>query len=112
MHIGSHQGTVGIIMLQKRDQSSCDGDDLRWCDIHKLHVLRSRQGEFVAKTARYQFICQFAFIVDPRIGLGDDVLTLFDSRQVNRLIGDFAIDHLTVRSLKEAILICPGKNCQ
>ena len=45
LHIGSHQGTVGIIMLQEGDQSSTDPNDLVRGDIHVVDIFCGRKVE-------------------------------------------------------------------
>ncbi|EKD22004.1 MAG: hypothetical protein ACD_87C00215G0001 [uncultured bacterium] len=40
LHIGSHQGTVGIVVLKERNQSGCDTHQLIGRNIHHVDIRR------------------------------------------------------------------------
>ena len=39
LHVGAHQGTVGVVVLEERDQRRGDRDDLLRRDIHELDLV-------------------------------------------------------------------------
>src|SRR5690606_19080181 len=46
LHVGTHQGPVGVIVLQEGDQRCGNGHDLRRRDVHVMHVRRRSQHGF------------------------------------------------------------------
>ena len=105
LHVGTHQGAVGIVMLQEWNQRSRDRDNLRGRHVHVLHFVRRDQHEFAGFTARHQLIHQLACRIHGRIGLGNDIFAFFNRRQIVNLVGHFAVDHATIRCFEKAIFV-------
>ena len=72
LHVGAHQGPVGIVMLQKGDQRGGHRHDLPRRHIHVLHPLRRGHGGFILGAARDKFVNQPLLLIQVGIGLGDD----------------------------------------
>ena len=112
LHVGPHQGAVGIVMLQKRDQGGGHGDDLAWRHIHIIDARGGRHGEFILMAAGDQLVQQPAAGVQRGAGLGDHIIALFDGGQIFDIVCDPALDHFSIRRLQKAILIGPGVHSQ
>src|SRR6185369_11929020 len=91
LHVGAHQCTVRVIVLQEWNQRCCNGHDLAWSNVHVLHALWGHQDGFAGFTRRHQFVDQLACIVHFGVCLGDDVAAFFDRGQVIDLVGDLAV---------------------
>src|SRR5574343_372522 len=112
LHVGTHQGAVGVIMLEEGHQRCRNRHDLRRCHVHVLNSrCRLKQG-FALVTAGDQLIGQLAGLIDFGVGLGDDVLTFFNRRQVIDFSSNATIDHFTIRRFDEAIFVHAGIQCQ
>ncbi|CAM5196674.1 hypothetical protein CDEN61S_01685 [Castellaniella denitrificans] len=105
LHVGTHQGPVGVVVFQEGDQRGGDRHDLRRRDVHVVHVGRGGQHGFAGLAAGDQVVGETAFLVQHRIGLGDDVLAFLDGRQVFDLVGDPPVDDLAVGRFQEAVLV-------
>ena len=44
-HVRSHECTVGVVVLQERNQRSSNRGDLRRRNVHQVHLIRSNDGE-------------------------------------------------------------------
>ena len=112
LHVGTHQCTVGVVVLQERNQRCCDRNYLLRRNVHQGDVFRRLDGEFVQVTNSYQFIDQLAFFVHGRRSLGDHMIGLFNGRQEHDLVGYQTFLHHAVRAFQEAILVGAGIGCQ
>jgi hypothetical protein len=122
LHVSAHEGTLGVVVLEERDEVGCDGEHLARRDVHvvdvrNLNLGRSAEGAVeVARTG------------DDAVGVGDVALGVHDHKAarlgvnggVGRrdvvvlllvgghpvdLVGDLAVDDLAVRRLDEAVLV-------
>src|SRR5690606_18949588 len=105
LHVGTHQGTVGVVVLKEGDQRSSDRNDLRRGHVHVLNILGRRQHGFAGLAAGNQVVDKTAFFVKRGVGLCNDVVAFFDSGQIVDLIADLAVDNLAIRSFEEAKLV-------
>ena len=127
LHVGAHQGTVGVVVLEERDERRADRDDLLRRDVHELDLCRRHGGdlgrgaeEHVALEHELEFaegrrlrrlpdqdaIADEAVLcVERRVGLRDDVVLLLVGGEPHDVVGDDAIDDLAVRRLDEAELV-------
>ena len=126
LHVGAHEGAVGVVVLDEGDQRGRDRDDLLRRDVHEVHLGRRHEvdlrrrpvgavdgahahaGALRATAHEHAVLGQAALGVDRRVGLGDDVLLLLVGGQVADLVGDLAVDDGAVRRLDEAVLVDPG----
>src|SRR5690606_36317173 len=46
LHVGTHQGPVGVVVLKERDQRCSHGNALRRCNVHVVYVGRCGQHGF------------------------------------------------------------------
>ncbi len=52
LHVRAHQGPVGVVVLEERDERGRDRHDLLGRDVHVLDLVRARLGELVAVARR------------------------------------------------------------
>ena len=52
LHVRAHQGAVGVVVLEERDERRRDRDDLLGRHVHVLDLVRARLGEGVAVARR------------------------------------------------------------
>ena len=107
LHVRAHQGAVGVVVLEERDQRRRDRDQLLGRDVDEVDVLRPRHDEIAALAAIGQVGLDAAMAIDLDIGLGDGVAALFHRREIDHLVGDLAVHHLAVGALDEAVLVDP-----
>ena len=131
LHVGAHQGAVGVVVLEERDQRRADRDDLLRADVHQLHLVRRHRGDVgggAEEALRLQHLAQVleagglraaahedalvlerAVGVDRGVGLGDDVVLFLVGGHVADLAGDLAVLDDAVRRLDEAVRVDAGE---
>ncbi len=108
LHVGSHEGAVGVVVLEERDERRGNGDDLLRGDVHVLDVLR-RPGDVVAALAhRDLLLLELALGGERRVGLRDEEALLVHGGEVFDVVAHLAVLHLAVRGLEEAVLVDAG----
>ena len=79
LHVGTHKGTVGVIVFQERNTSGCYGDNLfRW----NVHIVRSWSINFnivTHVTGHYSVVDKFVVISQWWVSLGNCIVVLFVS---------------------------------
>ena len=107
-HVRSHQCTVSIIMLQERNQRSCDRCNLLRRHVHQVNVCRRHHGEVGILTALHDFADKCTVIIKRCITLTNDMFSLFLGCQIDDIfviqVGNTVL-HLTVRCLDKAKFI-------
>ena len=94
-------------MLEERNQRRGDRNDLARADVHVVDVFACRQRELVLVAYGNEVFDELAGSVEFRVSLRDDVLALFDRRQVLDIGRRLAVLDLAVRRLEEAVLVRP-----
>src|SRR5690606_32453711 len=112
LHVRTHEGAVGVVVLEERNQRSGNGNHLLRRHVHQGHVFRSLDGELVEVAHRNQLIDQLPLVVEGGRGLGDHVIGFFDGGQEHDLVGDQGVLHHAVRAFQEAILVGAGIGSQ
>ena len=129
LHVGTHQSTVGVIVLQEGNETGGDGDNLLGGDVHVLHLAGVNLDELAlgaGRDAALHEVPRAVVAVQLVVGLGDHVVLLLVRRQVIHLIGhdDLGVNHLALlvlllhvldaaeRCLDEAVLINAGIGAQ
>ena len=129
LHVGPHQGPVGVVVFDEGYEGSGHGDDLFWRNVHQLHffgwyvgdlrgcakedVLFELEAEILKgrglgrSANQYPGVLESTVRVEGRVGLGDDVLLLRVGGHVTDLVGDPAIFHNPVGGLDEAEIVDP-----
>ena len=126
LHVGAHEGPVGVVVLDEGDERGRDRHDLLRRHVHQVDLggrhevdLAGRAvggggrpdphaGALGATADQHALLGEAAVVVEGGVGLGDDVLLLLVGGQVHDLVGHPAVDHLAVRRLDEPVLVDPG----
>ncbi len=91
-------------MFKERNQRGGNRHNLTRRYVHQGDVFRRLNGEFVHMTDGHQIVHQLtAFDLGAR--LGDDVVSLFNGRQEDDLVGHFGVFDTAVRAFQEAVLV-------
>ena len=113
LHVGPHQGAVGVVVLEERDQRRADRDDLLRRHVHEVDLGRRHVGDVgggaeealglehplevlevggLRRPAHEHTVAlERAVVVDRRVGLGDDVVLLLVGGHVDDVVGDLAV---------------------
>src|SRR5690606_8684280 len=108
LHVGAHERTVRVVVLEERNQRRRHRHDLRRRHVHVVNVFRRGHERFTGLAARHQVVDETAFFIELGVGLSDDVVGFFDGRQVIDLVADLAVDDLVVRGFQETVLVQAG----
>ena len=87
LHVRAHEGAVGVVVLEERDERGRHGDDLLGAHVHVLDLVRRAPRGTVAVARRDALVDEVALVVERRVGLRDDVLLLLVGREVLDLVG-------------------------
>ena len=82
LHVRSHKGTVGVIVLKERDQRRGHRNKLFWRNVHVLNVRTVSGDKLTFLTSGVSFANDVAFFVQFDIRLADDPLIFFPSGQI------------------------------
>ena len=80
LHVGAHQGAVGVVVLQERDQRARHRHRLLRRDVHVVDLLGADGEKPLAVARRDQLLGQRAVVVHVDVGLGDDEAVFFVGR--------------------------------
>ncbi len=105
LHVGAHQGAVGVVVLEERNERRGHRHQLLRTNVDELDLVRRRHHEVAALAAGHQLVGDAAAAVDGRVGLGDGVFRLFHRREINHLVGDVLVVHFAVRAFDEAVFV-------
>ncbi len=107
LHVRAHEGAVGVVVLEERDERRGDRDELLRRHVDEVDVLRPGHDEVAALAAVGQVRLDLVLLVELDIGLADRVAALFHRREIDDLVGDLALDDAAIRALDEAVLVDP-----
>jgi len=111
LHVRPHQRPVGVVMLQEGDQAGRDAHHLAGGHVDVLHVVAGDQAE-VAVVPGHDRIAHQAFVVDRRVGGGDQGLVLLVGAEPFDLVGELALLDDLVGRHQEAVLVDTGVDRQ
>ncbi len=129
LHVGAHERTLGVVVLQERDQRGGDGKHLTRADIHVVdvldgHVGRGAEGavevagtgdngvrthELALGVGGHELV---GLGIERRVGRGDDVLLFLVSGHPVDLIGSDSVLDTTERGLDETVVVDAGIKSQ
>ncbi len=117
LHVGTHQGTVGIVVLQERNQRRRHGEDHPGRNVHIVEHGAGVLGSLLPITAGHAVADKMSFRVQGLTCLGHMVIVLFVRSHIYHLLRDHRIlrvgfIHLSVRRFNESVFIYPGIACQ
>ena len=103
LHVGAHEGAVGVVVLEEGDEGGTHRHHLARRDVHEVHLRGGHEGRLAAGDAAQDVVLgEVAVLGEGDVGLGDDVAVLVVGRQVVGLVGDPAVDDDAVGGLDEA----------
>ncbi len=79
LHVGSHQGTVCIVVLQERNQTCGDGHELLRAHIQVLDFRPPLELKVTGNTAVCKLAGDESVVVNGNVGLSDDILVFLPS---------------------------------
>ena len=88
LHVGAHQGAVGVVMLEEGNQRGCDRDDLARRNVHVLDLFAPELLEAPAQAALDAVVEEVAAGIEPGVGLRDHGVGLIVGGELNHVVGD------------------------
>ncbi|CDC97772.1 uncharacterized protein BN576_00508 [Alistipes sp. CAG:268] len=90
-HVRAHQRTVGVVVLEERDEARGDRGDLIRSHVHEVHLIGRHDGE-VGTLTRLDAVGlqEVALVVDRHVRLGDDLALLL----FGRVVADVRVVHV------------------
>ena len=107
-HVRTHQRTVGVVVLEERNQACRNRSNLHWRHVHKLNLVGSNHREVGIETRLNLGADKRTVVVERSVALCNNLAFLSLGSQINNIVVlevDNAVCHLTVRSLDKAKLI-------
>ncbi len=108
LHVRTHQGAVGVVVLEERDQGRSNRYQLLRRNVHEFYFITIDEHELAVLTGVDQFIDETVLLVEWRVRLGDRMPFFLESREVLDLVGDLAVLDDPVRGFDEAMYVDPG----
>jgi len=116
LHVRTHQGPVGVVVLEERDQPRRHAHELLGRDVDELDLPGGDMDELAALPGRDQLLDQAVTLVHLRVRLGDDVRLLLVGGEPDGPPGhvdtDLPVAHLPVRRLEEAVAVHAGEGAE
>ncbi len=108
LHIGTHQRPMRVVMLQKRNQGSCNANRLIWRNIHIVNFVRGNNSRLAFNSRLLFLINKFIIFIQRSAGVSDNRIFFLRGVQINNLVGDFFIFHFPVRGFQKTKLVYSG----
>ena len=108
LHVGAHEGAVGVVVLQKGNQRRSHRHQLVGQHVHQGDLFRLGHHVLAIVPAQDHLGGELAFLVERRVRLGDEVTLLLQRRVETDLVGRATLGDLAVGRLDEAELVDPG----
>ena len=92
-HVRSHQGSVGIVVLQERDERCGDGCNLVGCDVYEVNLVGRHNGEVGLTTGLDTLNSDVAFLILRSGGLSHCLVLFGFGREID---GRLVEHHLAI----------------
>ncbi|MPM58936.1 hypothetical protein SDC9_105771 [bioreactor metagenome] len=114
LHVGAHEGAVGVVVFQEGDHGGGDGDHHFWGYVDIVHLLPVHLDDLVAVAAGNTRVGEAAVFIGRLGSLADDVFVLDVRGHILDLAGQFAglFIHFPVGRLDKAVLVDAGIGSQ
>ena len=110
LHVGAHQGAVGVVVLEERDQRGGHRDQLLRRHVHVVDLVGRDLVDLAALAAHQHLrVLEGAVGGEASVRLRDDVAVLLVGRQVVDLRRDLALLDAPVGGLDEPELVDPAE---
>jgi len=108
LHVGAHEGTVGIVMFQEGNERGGDADELIRRNIHVVDLFRFDGNEIAALAGGDHLPDKPAILVQRTIRLGDDKIFLLDGSHIADLVEDPPVFYQAIGGFDKSELVDPG----
>ena len=111
LHVGTHQGSLSVIVFKERNTGSGNGNDLLRGSIDEIDLVTICRNVFAVATSGELLIEDFALRTDMDVCLGDDMVSLAIGRKPTDVFGivvDKMLLYRTIGSFDETVLIDLG----
>ena len=107
LHVGTHEGTVRVIVFQERNTCCRNGNYLFRRNIHEIYKVWWVLLVITLMTTHNDFFCKCSIFVQFRVSLSNCVLIFFVGSQPNYFVGYFTscTVNLTIWCLNKTILV-------
>ena len=112
LHVGPHQGAVGVVMLEERNQTGGHRNELLGRHVHVIDARRFHINEVAFATAGHTVGREVAPVVDRRVCLGDDKRLFAVGGQVVDMAGHAPLFDLAIRRFDETEIVDPREGRQ
>ena len=117
LHVGTHQGTVRIIILQERNHRCCHREYHSRRNVHQIHFSFIELGSLFTVTAGYRVVYKVSVLINRLVGLCYSIVIFFIGRQIDNLIRyprifRVGFIQLTIWGFNKSILVNPCIGCQ
>ena len=112
LHVGTHEGAVGVVVFQEGDERGRDGDHLAGRDVHEGHLVTGAHFHFALDAHGHELVQEVAVGVHAGVGLGHHLVAFAGSVQMHDLVSHAAIAHHAVRGLDETEVVDLGEGGQ
>ncbi len=92
LHVGAHQGAIGVIVFEEWNQAGGNGDELLGRNVYVIDLFALLEDEVAGLTAIDQLRGDTAALIERHVRLGDDVAVFLPGREIEAvgLCGDTA----------------------
>ena len=104
LHVGTHQGAVGVVVFQERNQAGRNADHLARRHVDVLHPVDRHQFEVGMVAGDDRIALQLA-VFDRGVGGSEIGLALFIGPQPDDVVGQLAAVHLAIGSDQKAVFV-------
>ena len=118
LHVGTHQGAVGIVVLQEWNHGRRNGEYHLRRNVHQVNGLFLELGCLCTETSGYVVVYKVAFLIQGLVCLCHNEVIFLVSGQVHHFIRYpwvrrvRGLIHHAVGSLDKTILVYPRVGCQ
>ena len=112
LHIGTHESPVGVIVIQKRNQRGCHGNQLVRGDVHSRHLIGRDCDDLTIKTCDKAVINNIFLFFQVDFGRSHNMPLLLQGCKIPDLVSDLTILDNTVRGFNKPVGIHFGIGCQ
>ena len=122
LHVGAHQGAVGVVVLQEGDHGRGDGDHHAGAHVDEVHPVLIDLDDLVPVAADDALVDEAAILIHRLRGLADDVVVLHVGGHILHVVRQAVADDpaalvpevldAAVGGDEEAVLVDPGEGGQ
>ncbi len=114
LHVGTHEGTVGVIVFKERNHRSRNGNNHSWRNIHKISFFTFNFKEFITVAGIDLGMLETPLLVKRFIRLRYNIIIFNIRRHIDNFAGNTAgfFVHAAEGRFNKTVFIDLGKSCQ